>query len=87
MDTEPVDPDRELRTSVDRLLGEEIRPALGAHAGSIAVSSVVDGRVTLTMLASCSACYFRRGCVENFIAPAMRSRFGGDVDFRVENAR
>jgi Fe-S cluster biogenesis protein NfuA len=79
--------DESLRTSVDRLLGEEIRPALGAHAGSITATSVVDGKITLKMLASCSACYFRRGCAENFVAPAMRSRFGEQVDFAISNAR
>lgn len=79
--------DDELRGAVDRLLGEEIRPALGAHAGSITVTSAVDGRINLRMLASCSACYFRRGCAENFVLPAMRGRFGDDVDVRIENVR
>lgn len=72
---------------VEAVLDHELRPAFGAHAGSIEVTSVADGRIALKMLASCGSCYFRRGCVQNFVAPTIQSAFGADVDFVVSNVR
>ena len=75
------------QADVDVVLGEEVRPALGSHAGSIEVSSVNEGHIFLRFLGSCQACYFRRGCVANFVVPSMRTRFGEDISVTVTNAR
>lgn len=68
---------------VEAVLSSEIRPALGVHGGSIRVDSVTDERITLELVASCRACYFRKGCVANLVLPTLHEHVGDDVSIDV----
>lgn len=54
--------DVELGLDVQRVLNSTIRPLLNVDAGDAEVTEVTDGRVTITLLGSCSRCAFRASC-------------------------
>jgi Fe-S cluster biogenesis protein NfuA len=68
---------------VEAVLDEEIRPALGVHAGGIRIESVDGRRVSLDLLASCRACYFRKGCVVNLVLPTLEQRLGDRFSYDI----
>ena len=54
--------DLELGLDVQRVLNSTIRPLLNVDAGDAEITEVVDGRVTIALLGSCSRCIFRASC-------------------------
>ncbi|MFE4664653.1 NifU family protein [Streptomyces sp. NPDC056716] len=79
--------DLALGLNVQRLLDSTIRPLLNVDAGDIEVTSVVDGRVTLTLLGGCSRCVFRLSCASYTVLDRMQERFADrDATFEVANA-
>lgn len=68
---------------VEAVVSRELRPALAVHGGSIRVESVDAEHIELDLVASCRACYFRKGCVVNLVVPTLHERFGDRVDVEV----
>lgn len=76
-----ADRDVQFEAELRSFLRSEIARALANHLGDIRVEAVEGSRVKLRLLASCSSCYFRRGCIEGMILPELKSRFGDHYQF------
>lgn len=68
---------------VEAVVSRDLRPALAIHGGSIRVESVREDHIGLSLVASCHACYFRKGCVANLVVPTLQEHFGERVDVEV----
>jgi Fe-S cluster biogenesis protein NfuA len=64
-------------------VASHISSALANHLGGVEIVSADDNHVRLQMVASCSTCYFRRGCIDSLVIPAIQERFGSGIKVTV----
>lgn len=65
----------DLAERVQRVLEDEINPAVGAHRGRVALVAVVDGRVQLRLEGGCQGCSLAEVTVRQGIERLLRARF------------
>jgi Fe-S cluster biogenesis protein NfuA len=68
---------------IAEFVANNVSSALANHLGGVEVVSVDENHVRLQMVASCSTCYFRRGCIDSLVIPEIEERFGPRIKVTV----
>lgn len=83
----PLDADATLRAVAEDVLAGETGDYVRSHGGSLAVSDVSDGVVTLAADGTCAGCPAVDFTLQLRVAAAIRKRCAGVVDVRLEPAQ
>jgi len=68
-----VPPAEEIRSRVEKILREQINPALEGHGGSVELADVREANVYLRMLGGCQGCAGARATLRHGVERALRA--------------
>ena len=68
-----------MRRQIQRVINEQINPAIASHGGSVELVDYMDRNIFLRMLGGCQGCAASSATLRNGIERILRESFGEDV--------